>query len=66
MIKREKEHLCSDFKKLRFKEDMKIYEDAQFLFNFIRKSEKIEYVNILSYKYNKPDKVLLDQASFGS
>ena len=60
-----KTKILNDFKKLRFKEDMKIYEDAQFLFSFIRKSKKIEYIDISSYKYNKPDKVLLDQASFG-
>jgi len=63
-----KTKLLRDFKKLRFKKDMKVYEDAQFLFSFIRKSRKIEYINILSYKYNynESDKSLSNQASFGS
>jgi len=49
--------------KLRFKEGMKINEDALFVFSFIRKCKIIEYVNVLAYKYND-NSTLIDRASF--
>jgi glycosyltransferase involved in cell wall biosynthesis len=49
--------------KLRFKEEMKVNEDAHFVFSFLRKSKIIEYVNISAYKYNDNSK-LTHRASF--
>ena len=49
--------------KLRFKEKMRVNEDALFVFSFIRKSKIIEYVNIPAYKYNDNSKIT-HRASF--
>ena len=43
--------------KLRFKEEMRVNEDALFVFSFVRKSKIIEYVNIPAYKYNDNSKL---------
>ena len=49
--------------KLRFKEEMRVNEDALFVFSFVRKAKTIEYVKISAYKYNDNSK-LTDRASF--
>jgi len=49
--------------KLRFKEEMRVNEDALFVFSFIRRSKIIEYVNIPAYKYNDNSKIT-HRASF--
>ena len=49
---------------LRFKEEMHIYEDLHFVFSFMRKCKKIEYINVPSYIYSDKNK-LKDRASMG-
>jgi len=50
---------------LRFRQEMRIYEDVQFIFRFIRMSKKIEYINIPSYIYNRANSKSPGQASLG-
>ena len=50
---------------LRFRQEMRIYEDVQFIFRFLRKCKKIEYINIPSYVYNRSKSKSAGQASLG-
>jgi len=46
-----------------FKENMNIYEDAEFIFRFLRSCKIIHYIKIPSYKYYVPNSK--SRASFG-
>ena len=49
---------------LRFKEGMRVNEDIHFVFSFMRKCKKIEYLTIPIYKYNDNSSIR-KRASYG-
>jgi glycosyltransferase involved in cell wall biosynthesis len=46
-----------------FKENMNIYEDAEFIFRFLRSSKTVHYIKLPSYNYYVPN--LKNRATFG-